>query len=277
MLSVLLGAVLHASWNALVKSSPDKFLDTILISMGAALLCLPLLPFLPQPATASLPYLFTSSCIHVGYFTLVAAAYKAGDMSLAYPLMRGTAPMIVAMASGPLIGEHLGLAAWTGVCLICFGVIVLASSGWRKGGRPSGRAVLLALLNALVIATYTFVDGVGARLSGNAFAYTVWLFVVLAIWLVIWAHLLRPAPVVRAHVLSRWKLGLAGGFCTFGSYVLALMAMVHAPVATVSALRETSILFGVAIAALILKEKVGVQRLGAAVLVVCGAAALKFA
>jgi drug/metabolite transporter (DMT)-like permease len=275
MLLVLLGAFLHASWNAVVKSSRDKFLDIVLVSGGSALLSAFILPFLPMPAPASWPYVATSVVIHVRYFALVAAAYHVGDMSFAYPLMRGTAPLLVTVASGPLIGEYLSLGAWSGVLLISAGVMGMTFAHRSPGGSGT-LAALPALANALVIAAYTVVDGAGVRLSGHAAAYTMWVFLGTALPLIAWAGL-RRRDDLGAHFRSRWHFGLIGGACTLGAYVLALWAMTQAPVALVAALRETSILFGTALSALVLKERFGWTRHAAAAAVVSGAVILKLA
>jgi drug/metabolite transporter (DMT)-like permease len=285
MLIVLLAAFLHASWNAVVKSSRDKFLDIVLVTAGSALLSAVALPFLPLPASASWAYVAASVVIHIGYFGLVAAAYRAGDMSFAYPLMRGTAPLLVTIASGPLIGEYLSPGAWSGVLMICAGVLGMTlvhgkpGGGISGGGKPGGagmRAALPAMANAVVIAVYTVVDGAGVRLSGHAAAYTMWVFLLTALPLVVWAGVRRRAGLT-AHFRSRWHFGLLGGACTLAAYVLSLWAMTQAPVALVAALRETSILFGSALSALVLKERFGWTRHAAAAVVVSGAIILKLA
>ena len=273
MLVVLFAAALHATWNALVKSGDDKLVDTALITAGAAVLAAACLPFLPHPAQACWPYLAASVAIHILYFALVAAAYRAGDMSFAYPLMRGAGPLIVAVLSAAVIGERLSAPAWAGVLLICGGVLGLALA-YR---RPQGSILeptAFALGNALVIALYTFVDGVGACLSGQAFAYTFWMFLLTAPFLVVWPAITR-FPALRAQVAARWRLGLIGGGCTLGSYALALWAMTKAPIAPVAALRETSILFGMGIAALVLKERFGWSRTLAAATIALGTITLR--
>jgi drug/metabolite transporter (DMT)-like permease len=275
MLIVLLAAFLHASWNAVVKSSRDKFLDIVLVTAGSALLSAIALPFLPVPATASWAYVAASVVIHVGYFALVAAAYRAGDMSFAYPLMRGTAPLLVTVASGPLIGEYLSLGAWSGVLMICAGVLGMTLVHGRPGDTGAS-AALPAMTNALVIAVYTVVDGAGVRLSGHAAAYTMWVFLLTALPLIAWAGLRRRAELAT-HFRSRWHFGLFGGACTLAAYALSLWAMTQAPVALVAALRETSILFGSALSAVVLKERFGWTRHAAAVAVVSGAVILKLA
>src|SRR4051812_19959653 len=211
MLLVLLGAFLHASWTAVVKSSRDKFLDIVLVTGGSALLSALVLPFLPLPAPASWVWAAASVVIHIGYFALVAAAYRAGDMSFAYPLMRGTAPLLVTIASGPLIGEYLSLGGWTGVLLISAGVLGMTVVH-RAPGTGGMRAASPALANAMVITAYTVIDGAGVRLSGHAAAYTMWVFLATALPLVAWAALRRGSDLA-AHLRDRWHFALIGGAC----------------------------------------------------------------
>jgi drug/metabolite transporter (DMT)-like permease len=271
LLLVLFAALMHASWNAIVKSSENKLEDAGLVAAGAGLLSACGLAFVALPSAASWPWLLASVVIHQLYFVMVAAAYRAGDMGHTYPLMRGTAPLIVALASAPLLGETLTLAGWTGVGLICGGILLLALHR-----HADHRATLIALGNALVIAFYTVVDGTGVRLSGDAIAYVLWLTFLSGIPILLWLWL-RDAPKLQGLIRSRGLITLAGGGCTVASYGIALWAMTQIPVAAVAALRETSVLFAVAISALILRESSGLRRVATSVLVVAGAAALKLA
>ena len=272
ILAVLLGALLHASWNAAIKSGRDKFLDTVLVAGGAGVIAAIGLPFLPLPAPESIPYLLTSSVLQLIYFLLVAAAYRTGDMSYAYPLMRGTAVLLVASASSLLIGEHLTMRAWIGILSISAGVLALTLLYRRSA--PSLAPTAFALGNAAIIASYTLVDGIGARLSGQSVAYTLWLSLLTAVPLLAWTAWNRPAAFA-GYFKARWVVGLGGGFCTLASYGLALWAMTRAPVATTAALRETSILFGMLISAGFLKERVGLPRMAAGIVIALGAAALR--
>ena len=271
--AVLLGAALHATWNAVVKAGGDKLLSTVLVAGGSALIALPFLFLLPSPAPASWPFLAASTVVQVIYFLLVAAAYRATDMSLAYPLMRGTAPALVALAGTFLLGEHIGPLGWAGVALVSGGVLAMAGTGRALGG-ASRRGALLALLNAGVIATYTLIDGIGIRRAGAPVSYAMWLFVANAAPILAWAISTR-GPGLFAYARSNARVGLLGGFGNLGSYGLALWAMTGAPVAVVAALRETSILFGLAIAGLFLGERIGRARLAAAALILVGAMVLR--
>lgn len=279
LLAVLLGAVLHASWNALVKAGADRLVDTALVSAGSGLLAALALPFLPFPNPASWPLLAASAGIHVVYFLLVAAAYEAGDMGYAYPIMRGTAPLLVALSSVAILGEPLSSGGWIGLLCLSAGILGMAAAhavAARSALAPGGRATAFALANALVIALYTLVDGVGARRSGHAVAYTLWMLLLTAIpYLALVAG--RRGRALWSETRRRWPVALAGGACAAGSYALALWAMTQAPVAVVAALRETSILFGALIAALVLKERFGPARQLAAGAIVAGIVILRLA
>ena len=272
---VLFAALLHASWNAIVKSGKDTFLSTVLVSVGAALISLAVLPFVDAPAPASWPWLAASAVAQLAYYSLLAAAYKAGDMSHAYPLMRGSAPLIVALASWPLIGERLSAMQTGAVACICAGILGLYLAARRPAtgtANNTGRATAFALGNACVIASYTLIDGV--RLSGAPAAYTMWIFVLNGTGLLLWTALRRPADLL-AYAQTQWRLAAFGGFGTLASYGLALWAMTKAPVAAIAALRETSILFAIAIAALFLREKISPRRYVAIALVAVGAVLMR--
>ena len=187
--------------------------------------------------------------------------------------MRGAAPLLVATTSGVILGEHLTLPAMAGVLVISAGVLTLAFES-RHGGR---HAILLALANAVVIATYTFVDGAGARVSGNAISYTLWMSLLPPVLLFAWAVARRGTHTVWNHVRRNWARGLFGGAGSIASYGLALWAMTKAPVATVAALRETAILFALLISVFILKEKASIWRYIAGGVIACGVLVLKLA
>lgn len=273
MAVVLFGAALHAAWNAIVRASAQKFLNTVSIVFGAGFCVAWVLPLLPLPAAASWPYLAASALIHVAYFALLASAYRGAELSLAYPLMRGSAPALTALATALLLDEFPSWGGWAGVLLISCGVIVLAGYSLRTATFRAA-PVLFALSNAGVIAFYTLVDGQGARLSGHAWSYTGWLFLLTAL-LFLALGAVRNGPTLRQQVQSGWRVGLLGGACSVASYGLALWAMTQAPIALVAALRETSVIFAVVIAAVFLKEPITPLRVLSILMVCAGAAAIK--
>lgn len=267
---LLFAALLHASWNAIVKASGDKMYAAINVSGSAAVIALLLLPFAPQPTLASAPYLLLSSALQVVYTVLVAKTYQVSDMSQTYPLMRGTAPLLVAIVSVVFLGDRLSPLAWSGIGVICLAILAMAYNG-RASSR---RGVVLALINACFIAGYTLVDGTGVRLSGSALGYTLWSFLMNGSCLLGWATIARRHEVSR-YLRQHWHKGLLGGISTMGSYGLALWAMTQAPLAVVAALRETSILFGALIAFVLLKERVIPLRIAAACGIAAGAILLR--
>lgn len=271
-LAVLGAGLLHAGWNALLKSAGggDPLLDTATVVAGSTICSLVALPFVPLPITASWPFGLASVVIHFFYFLTLAQAYRTGDLSFAYPLMRGTAPLLVAIVSVVFLGDRLSPLAWSGIGVICLAILAMAYNG-RASSR---RGVVLALINACFIAGYTLVDGTGVRLSGSALGYTLWSFLMNGSCLLGWATIARRHEVSR-YLRQHWHKGLLGGISTMGSYGLALWAMTQAPLAVVAALRETSILFGALIAFVLLKERVIPLRIAAACGIAAGAILLR--
>ena len=269
----LFAAALHASWNAFLKGSSDTLLSTTLVMGGAALIAVLALPFLPVPARASWPYLAVSALLQAGYLALLVRIYRVVDMSLAYPLMRGCAPLAVALVSRLWLGEVLPGLAWIGVVSISLGILAMAA-GARGTLGPAGQAAVLT--NAALIAAYTLIDGVGARLSGTPAAYTLWLSLLTGAALVAWAITARGGALI-SYARRNWLIGLIGGLGTIVSYTIALWAMTMAPIALVAALRETSILFATAIAALVLREPVSRVRVASACIIAAGAMLLRLA
>jgi len=272
--AVLVAALLHASWNAMLKGGRDLLLDTAGIVAGAALLGLPLAIAAPVPAQASWPYIGGSVAIHCAYYALIVAAYRAGDLSLVYPLMRGAAPLVTGLGALLLLGERPSPIGWAGMALTCGGVLVL---GWRTGAHASRRAVVFALANAAVIASYTLVDGTGARLAGDADAvrgYIGWLFVLNGVPVTIFVLARRGAALPRSVAATRGR-ALVGATASMASYGIVIWAMTRAPLALVAALRETSVLFAAFLGARLLRERLTRRRWLGAAAVVLGAVALK--
>lgn len=273
MLLVLLGALLHAAWNASIRAADDKFAQMVALTLGSALIAAVVLPFLPLPAPQSRPYIAASVGAHFVYFTLVARAYQQGELSVSYPLMRGMAPLLTAAASIIFFHEPLSGIGWLSLLLLSGGLLVL-SAEHRAG-------VAFALANACVIAAYTLIDGTGARLAGEGAAgvlsYTLWMFLLNAAPFLAWVLLLRQKRRHLPAVGAAWWRGLVGGGLALTSYGLAIWAMTRAPIPLVAALRETAVIFGLVLGALVLKERFGPARWLATLLVAAGAVALRLA
>jgi len=270
--AVLCGALLHAGWNAVVKASSDKALDTAVIHTMASLVALPLLAVVGLPPAAAWPYILASVTIHIGYYIALVGAYQHGELGLTYPLMRGTAPLLVALSAAATVGESLSPLAWAGVLGVSCGVLAL---GLSRHAMDSPRAVGFALANAVVIALYTIVDALGTRTSGDALQYVAALFalegwpfglIVLARrgWGRAWPYARRRAPVA-----------LVGACASLASYGIALWAMTRAPVATIAALRETSVLFAALLGTWLLKETFTLRRAIGTAVIVAGVMALR--
>ena len=271
--AVLGAGLLHAGWNALLKSAPggDPLLDTATVVAGSAAWGLVVLPLTGLPDVAAWKFILGSAFLHWAYYVTLANAYRTGDLSFAYPLMRGTAPLLAAVLGIIFLREWPTPQVALGILLICLGIVSIAFIGRNPHPRA---ATLYALANAAIIAIYTLVDGTGARASGNAASYAAWLTFLEAIPFLIWIRMRRGRDAV-AYVGRGWRRGLIGGAASLGAYGIVLWAMTRAPVAAVAALRETSVLFATLIGALWLKEGFGLPRLAGAASVVAGVAALR--
>jgi drug/metabolite transporter (DMT)-like permease len=268
---VLLAAVLHAGWNVAVRAGRDRRRESALMLVGGVMLALVLLPFLPALSTAAWPYVLISSLLNGVFFILVAEAYAHGGIALAYPLMRGVAPMLTLVTSWLVLGETLPPLGWIGIAAICGGVLTLAR---RRGDAAEARAARFALANAVVISAYTLNDAVGVRISHTPLTYTLWMFPLSAISTLLWLSRFTSLGVPSLAEATR---GICGAGASIGAYTLVLWAMTRAPVAPVAALRETSILLGVVLARLFLGERPGRRGWGGAVAIAAGAALLRLA
>jgi drug/metabolite transporter (DMT)-like permease len=268
-LAVLFAAACHAGWNALIKVGLDPLSTTTLIAIGSAVVGIVCLPLAGMPAAAAWPWLFVSAFIHLLYFAALIESYRTGDLGQVYPIARGSAPLMTAAVSLVLVGEHLSLARWSGIAALAAGVLLLAARGGRALAQIDRRAVGFALLTGLTICAYSVVDGIGARASRNPQSYVILLLIGNALLLTpyaLWRDGRDVVPVMRPF----WLRGLAGGALQILSYGIALWAMTLAPIAIVASLRETSVLFGTAIAVIVLKESLRAVRIGAALLIVGG-------
>ncbi|PZU91935.1 MAG: EamA family transporter [Chelatococcus sp.] len=270
---VLASALLHAGWNAFVRAAPDKLRGMAVMSMGGSALCALALPFVAVPPAEVWPWLGIGFVGSLSTQALIAQAYARGELSVAYPLQRGLAPIAVTTGSAALFAELPGPVGFAGIGAICCGVAVLA---FRGLGPSTARAPILgvALLAALLTALYTLANAKGARLSVSAFDYAIWASVPNgAAWAVVMAMAGRkPLRLLRED----WIHAAGSGTVTTLAFILLLWASRHAPVAMVSALRETSILFGLLIAWLFLGERLGAARWTAAGFILCGVVLLRF-
>jgi drug/metabolite transporter (DMT)-like permease len=268
--AVLAAALMHACWNALAKRALDPLLGVTLIAVLAGAIALPLLPVVGLPAAESLPFLAASAALHLGYNLMLGAAYRTGGLGLVYPVARGAAPAVVALAGAALFGEVPSPVGALGIGLIVAGVAAMSLRRPADLLHADRRALGFALATAGFIAAYTLVDGQGARLSGNPHGYAVLLFAldgaVTGAFLAARRGLapFRVAPRTLAPALLGAALQLAG-------YWIAIWAMTQAPIALVAALRETSVLFAALLAVALLGEAIAPLRLLAAGVILAGA------
>jgi drug/metabolite transporter (DMT)-like permease len=238
------------------------------LTVGGALTCLPVLAVTGLPDQASWGYVAASAAIHTAYLVLIGFAYRIADYSAVYPLMRGGAPLLTTFLAAVFVGERLSSAAVLGVGLLCVGVFGLGFDAIRKGGLDR-RSLLVAALTAGTIVTYTLVDGLGARASGNAAAYVVTMLAVTTVVSAPAFFALERGALLTAPPAA-WVRGLIAGAMSNLSYGTALWAMTKAPIGLVGAVRETSVLFATIIAAMVLRERFGPARWVAAGTIVIG-------
>ena len=263
---VLFAAVLHASWNALVKAGNDRAAVLAAVSGAHAVAGLVLLAFVPWPAAASWPSIAISTVIHFAYYVLMFQAYRHGDLSQVYPISRGLAPALVALSAYLFLGENLSPGGWAGLAAISFGIFLLAAQ--RDVLRQSARSVGLSVLLGISIATYSVADGIGVRLAESPLGYMGWLF-------------LLEAPVPAAIAWHRWRsgrsfqpkvlaVGFAGGLLAVMAYGTVLYVKTFTPLGAVSAVRESSVLIAALIGVVFLGERPWQRRLLSALVVAAG-------
>lgn len=272
--AVLFAAACHASWNALLKIKLDPFATTAIITVASGLIALPALPLVGVLPVAAWPWVAGSVTVHLAYYIGLTEAYRTGDMSQVYPIARGSAPLMTAIVSTAVIGEHLSVVGWAGIMALVSGVVLLSARGGRELAKIDRRAVGFAFFTAVTICGYSVVDGLGARISGNPRAYAAWLFVCDGGCMTVFAMARRGTSILH-DTRSYWKTGLLGGALAVASYSIAIWAMTVAPIAIVATLRETSVLFGALIAVIFLKEHLRPARVVAALMIVAGLALIR--
>jgi drug/metabolite transporter (DMT)-like permease len=270
---ILSAALLHAVWNAIVKTAADRTTTLGLVALGHVIPGAVMVLLLPLPSAESFVYILLSTVVHFGYFFMLGQAYRHGDLSVVYPIARGIVPALVGLWALLFAGERLPLQAWGGIAVIA---VAIQLSSWKALRSGVGRAALgFAAGTGLCISVYSVVDGIGVRLSGNTLSYWAWgAFLHLFIaGFVGW----RKRDTLTRLPARVWLLGLAGGMVSMTAYGLVLFAKNFAPLGAVSALRETSVIFAALIGFVFLKEGNWMRRLGAAVLVALGVALIGLA
>lgn len=273
-LAVLLSALLHASWNALVKNGADRLMTMGWLAGATGLVALPLLFFVPLPSGDVWKILILSFVLHAGYKLFLVKCYEHGDFGQVYPLSRGLAPAIVTIVGVFWLGEILPTEAFIGIALIALGIVSLAFRRTNGAGLPNDpRALAYALGTSLFIAAYTLNDGVGGRVAESPHVYVICLFFfdgLIFFLIVLWRR--GRAFLVPQRAMA---IGAAGGVMSVVAYWLVIWAMTLAPLGPVAALRETSVVFAALISGFLMKEGLGWRAVAAACVVAAGVVLLK--
>jgi len=260
----LAAAVLHAGWNVLLRGSENVEART------AAVLGLSLLLFAPAAAAtwsvswAVAPYVAASATFEAAYFALLVAAYRRRELSVVYPVARGSAPVLVLLGTVVVLGRHVSTGAAVGVCLVAVGVVLV------RGVRSGAEGVLVALAIGCAIAAYTLVDKEGLR-HASSLAYLELVMAPVGILAISAVVVRRGVPALRAELNPA---AVATSAASFGSYALVLAALRLAPAPDVAAVRETSVVLAAGLAVPFLRERVGPERLAGTVAVAGGVALL---
>ncbi len=267
---VLGAALLHATWNALLKSGDDRLRSIVVMTGAASLASAPALLVLPVPRAAAWPAVALSAALHLGYNLVLVRAYRYGDLGQIYPLARGSSPLLVLAGAMVVAGERPDLATLAGIATISAGIVTLA----RGRGATSRAGLVTSLVTGAFIAAYTVTDGLGGRLAGNPVAYAVWLFVLdgfpmMAVYLVV-----RRGPARRLPLDREAAKGAVGGIVSLVAYTAVIWAASVSPMGPVSAMRETSVVFAALIGWAFLGEPLTVRRLTSGLLVALGAIVL---
>ncbi|WOI56775.1 DMT family transporter [Palleronia sp. LCG004] len=268
-LAVMGSAFLHAAWNSVIKTGANKVTGMLVMTIVQGAAGAAILLTRPWPEADWVPWLIASGIFHAGYKLFLALAYEQGDLSRVYPIARGTAPLIVLAVSGLVLTDTIAAWEYAGIVVLGLGI-----AGMARGIFGSGEAVALlpyALGSAMMTAGYSIVDGLGARVAGDAVAFVAWLFLLDALIFTPLCLGLRGRAVLRADARV-WYLGTLAAAASYGAYAIAVWAMTVAPIALVAALRETSILFAVLIGWIALGERMNAGKAVAAMLIVAGVA-----
>lgn len=268
---VLCAAFLHASWNAILRSSADRLLTVTIMSIATTAVAIPFALSLPLPTAASGPYLCLSSLLQVGYSVFLVIAYRHAELGQAYPIVRGCVPLLVTLGAALFAHERLDIQSLAGIVLVSLGIMSLSLG--KRGAKAV--SVVAALATGFIIASYTVTDGVGARLAGSPYAYSTWLFLLYGILMPLTFLAMRRRIVIELRSPEILK-ALAAGIVQLLTYGVVIWAFTLSPIGPVSALRETSIVFAAAIGRIFLDETFTIRRLAACIAISIGAICLGY-
>jgi len=266
-LAVLGAALLHAAWNAIIKTGGNKQTTMMIFTVWQGLIGLCAVVWFPFPALEVWPWLIASGVIHMFYQLFLAYAYEQGDLSRVYPISRGAAPLIVLVVSAVFLDDAIAPMEYIGIAVLGLGILTMARGAVLSG--ESRKLIPYALGAAFATAGYTLVDGIGARIDGNPFAYVAWILFMSAFFFVPAALMLKGRAVAVAP-WAIWRRGIIPAAASLAAYAIVVWAMTQAPIALVAALRETSILFAVVIGWIIFGERMNAGKAIAACLIIAG-------
>lgn len=274
-IAVIFAAALHATWNTLVKGGADKELNLAAVILGHTPLALTFMAIMPLPAPASWPYILTGLFFHFGYQLFLLASYKTGDLTQVYPIARGSAPLLVAGVSVVFLNVHLAPLELVAISIIAAGILSLALVRQKDGIRNT-RAALLAFITGCFIAGYSLIDGLGARLAETALGFYGWLGFGNAVIFALFFAIKRPTLLPRVLREGR-NIFIIGGTASYIAFSIVIWAFTQAPIALVTALRETSIIFALLFGVFFLKERLSLTKTVSTMLTLLGAVLLRFA
>ena len=266
-LAVLGAAFLHALWNALIKLGTSKVGGMVILSIVEVPIGLVVVMLTPAIDPAAVPWVIAAGCTHFAYKFFLTYAYDRGDLSRVYPIARGAAPMAVALFGAVFLADAVTGQEYLAIAVLAGGILLMARGVFTSG--EDRKLLPFALGSALATATYTLIDGTGARVSGSAAAYVAWVFVADGTFFTLGMLVLRGWDVIPRN-WHAWRMGAFASAASYGAYAVSIWAMTLAPIAVVAALRETSILFAVLIGWLAFGERMSGEKAVAALVIVAG-------
>lgn len=275
ILTTLIAAALHATWNAMAKGAADKHLSMAGVIIGHVPLAVIGLLFVPMPDLAAWPYLLGSLVFHFGYQVFLLNSYRIGDLTQVYPVARGIAPLLVALVSVSVLNIVLGWVEVLAIVLIGTGLLSLGLVRGQSGAR-NPKAALLAAVTGCFIAGYSLVDGLGARAAGTAVGFYGWSAIGNALVFAAYLRVAKPGTLQRLWPEGRFVL-IVGGAASYTAYALVVWGFTQAPIALVTALRETSIVFALIIGVVVMKERLDLMKVASTFVTVAGAVLMRFA
>jgi drug/metabolite transporter (DMT)-like permease len=267
---VLVAAALHATWNAIAKAVPDQMAVLTMLTLTPMVCALIALPFVPVPEPAAWPPLAASAVVQAGYSVLLLRSYRLGNFTQAYPIARGTGPLLVAGAAAVLLAEPLLPLQWAGVVLVSVSLAGIAFT--RRPSLDDRKAILAAVLTGVAIATYTVLDGYGVRRSGSAIGYAAYLFLLMGPIVPVYALVQRGRAALVESVRAHWALSTTAGVLTMVAYGLVVWAQTKGSLAAVAALRESSVVIAAALGVVVFRERLSPVRIVASIGVAVGIA-----